>query len=398
MKLQHCLASLCLALAPTLALAEPVQGLYVSLGGGMNWTDSPLEKTSHADNFTGAAGAAGFQLDLLNSGNISTKTGFGILGTVGYGFPFNVRVELEVAHRVNSLNQFEPAPTTPIGLKFSGQERKTSIMANVLYDFNNFAKSATLPITPYVGAGVGISIVDWSNASRSGGPLNFGPGLGVATTVSSIFNTSDVVFAAQAIAGFSYDIASVPGLSFTTDFRIHVLPGGFAQRGVLTLGSAPSFAFGTTTSTSAHTYDAQWNYGVMFGLRYAFGATAPAPAPVPVPVAAAATARSYLVFFDWDKANLTDRARTIVAEAAQASTKVQTTRIEVNGYTDTSGTPAYNQGLSIRRAQAVAAELVKDGVSKSAIAIHGFGETHLLVPTGPNVREPQNRRIEIVIK
>ena len=68
------------------------------------------------------------------------------------------------------------------------------------------------------------------------------------------------------------------------------------------------------------------------------------------------------MFFDWDKYNLTDRARQIIAEAAANSTKVQYTRIEVNGYTDTSGTPKYNLGLSIRRANAVKAELIKDGV------------------------------------
>jgi outer membrane protein OmpA-like peptidoglycan-associated protein len=104
------------------------------------------------------------------------------------------------------------------------------------------------------------------------------------------------------------------------------------------------------------------------------------------------------VFFDWDKATLTDRARQIVAEAASTSTKVQYTRIEVNGYTDTSGTPHYNQDLSIRRAKTVAAELIKDGVPQAAISIQGFGETHLLVPTGPGVREPQNRRVEIIIR
>jgi OmpA-OmpF porin, OOP family len=103
------------------------------------------------------------------------------------------------------------------------------------------------------------------------------------------------------------------------------------------------------------------------------------------------------VFFDWDKAALTDRARQIISDAAAGSTKVQYTRLEVNGYTDTSGTPKYNQALSVRRAQVVAAELVKDGVPKSAIAIQGFGETNPLVPTGANVREPQNRRVEIVI-
>ena len=104
------------------------------------------------------------------------------------------------------------------------------------------------------------------------------------------------------------------------------------------------------------------------------------------------------MFFDWDKATLTDRARQIIREAADNSTKVQYTRIEVNGYTDTSGTPKYNQGLSVRRAHAVKAELIKDGVPPNAITIQGFGDTHLLVPTGPGVREPQNRRVEIIIR
>jgi outer membrane protein OmpA-like peptidoglycan-associated protein len=142
-----------------------------------------------------------------------------------------------------------------------------------------------------------------------------------------------------------------------------------------------------------------FNHSILIGLRYAFGAPAPAPmAPAPAAVPASPVSRSYLVFFDWDKADLTARARQIVAEAAANSTKVQYTRLEVNGYTDTSGTPQYNQGLSIRRAQSVAAELVRDGVPKSAISIQGFGETHLLVATGPGVREPQNRRVEIIIK
>jgi OmpA-OmpF porin, OOP family len=88
----------------------------------------------------------------------------------------------------------------------------------------------------------------------------------------------------------------------------------------------------------------------------------------------------------------------VVAEAASTSTKVQHTRIEVNGYTDTSGTVQYNQGLSICRAQNVAAELVKDDVPQAAISIQGFGETHLLVPTGAGVREPENRRVEIIIR
>jgi len=54
------------------------------------------------------------------------------------------------------------------------------------------------------------------------------------------------------------------------------------------------------------------------------------------------------------------------------------------------------QGLSERRARTVAAELVRDGVPQNAISMHAYGDTKLLVPTGPGVREPQNRRVEIV--
>jgi len=104
------------------------------------------------------------------------------------------------------------------------------------------------------------------------------------------------------------------------------------------------------------------------------------------------------VFFDWDRADLTDRARQIIAEAAEASKKVQYTRIEVNGYTDRSGTPQYNLKLSMRRAKAVEAELVRDGVPQNVIEIHGYGEANPLVPTAPGVREPQNRRVEIILK
>jgi outer membrane autotransporter protein len=133
-----------------------------------------------------------------------------------------------------------------------------------------------------------------------------------------------------------------------------------------------------------------------FGLRFTFGA-APVPSPaVTALTPAPASVRTYLVFFDWDRADLTDRTRRTIAEAAAASTRVRLTRIQVNGYTDTSGTPRYNQALSVRRARAVAGELMRDGVSGSSIAIRGLGETNLLVPTGPGVREWQNRRVEIV--
>ena len=89
-----------------------------------------------------------------------------------------------------------------------------------------------------------------------------------------------------------------------------------------------------------------------------------------------------------DKYNLTPRAVDIISQAAADSKTAQTTTIDVNGYTDTSGTSDCNMGLSWRRAKAVATQLVADGVPASEIQTQGFGETHLLVPTGPGVREP----------
>jgi iron complex outermembrane receptor protein len=141
-----------------------------------------------------------------------------------------------------------------------------------------------------------------------------------------------------------------------------------------------------------------------FKIGYHFGGAHPAmpePPPPPPPVSSVpqqAPARTYLVFFDWDRSDLTARAQQIVATAAQASTQVQTTRIEVDGYTDLSGTAAYNQKLSIKRAKTVEAALVHDGVPTSEISIHGYGESNPLVPTAAGVREPQNRRVEIILK
>jgi outer membrane protein OmpA-like peptidoglycan-associated protein len=54
--------------------------------------------------------------------------------------------------------------------------------------------------------------------------------------------------------------------------------------------------------------------------------------------------------------------------------------------------------LSLRRANAVKDSLVREGVPASAITVIGRGESNPLVPTGDGVREPQNRRVEIVVQ
>jgi outer membrane protein OmpA-like peptidoglycan-associated protein len=235
-----------------------------------------------------------------------------------------------------------------------------------------------------VGAGYQWTKLDDVSASDIAGPFSF------ATKGTS------GSFAWQAIAGLSFPIPNMPGLSATAEYRFMDILGGekFGGAGVVAAG-------GGVVPASIELHN-QFEHTFLIGVRYAFNTPAPpapaAAAPAPAPAPAVQPARSYLVFFDWDKATLTDRARQIIREAADNSTHVQYTRIEVNGYTDTSGSPHYNQGLSVRRAQAVASELVRDGVPRNVISIQGFGETHLLVPTGPGVREPQNRRVEIIIR
>jgi iron complex outermembrane receptor protein len=140
----------------------------------------------------------------------------------------------------------------------------------------------------------------------------------------------------------------------------------------------------------------------MFGftMKYHFTIQEEAPPPaaayVPPPVQAPVAPRSYLVFFDFNKSDLTPQAVEIVDTAAKNATAGKVTQLTVTGHTDTVGSDAYNMRLSRRRAESVAARLERDGIPASEIAIVAKGKRDLLVPTGDGVREPQNRRVQIV--
>ena len=120
-----------------------------------------------------------------------------------------------------------------------------------------------------------------------------------------------------------------------------------------------------------------------------------APSPAPAAAAKPEPGRDYLVFFDLNKATLTPEGKKIVADAVAHATSVGAKAVKVVGYTDLSGTPRYNLNLSVRRAEAVEAELAKLGISPANIAVEGKGEADPLVPTADGVREPQNRRAVI---
>jgi len=124
-------------------------------------------------------------------------------------------------------------------------------------------------------------------------------------------------------------------------------------------------------------------------------AQAPPPLPQPAPPAPRPAVRMFVVFFDFDKFQLSQEAQAIVREAVAAARQQGGVRVVVTGHTDTVGSRAYNQRLSERRAQAVRNEMVRGGLARNEIATVGRNFADPLIATGPGVREPQNRRAVI---
>jgi outer membrane protein OmpA-like peptidoglycan-associated protein len=367
------LAATILAL-PVVAQAQPITGVYVGAGGGFN-------QNMNADVDADRAFAAGVS-DAQRRASIDFDEGFGFVGSVGYGFGNGLRAEIEGNYRQGDVDNIKGG----VGGRLpgvSGTARTYGAMANVLFDL---PLPLPVPVTPYVGGGVGYAWTDYSDVGSRFYTANGGNG--------RAFSIDDVDgnFAFQGIAGVAFPITAVPGLAVTAEYRFF---GTLDPK----LNGASRSGAGPVVRNRFETEN--YNHSAFIGLRYAFNAPRPvapvAPAPV-APAAAPAPARTYLVFFDFDRADLTDRARQIIAEAAQNAGRTQTTRIEVAGHADRSGSPQYNQRLSQRRAEAVAAELSRQGIQRSQITVQAFGESRPLVATADGVREPQNRRVEIVLR
>ncbi len=354
------------------ALAQPVSGIYVSLGGGANFLQDETIQLSPE----------------LPFGKDRFGVGYTGLASAGYGFGNGVRIELEGNYRHNDLQHFLG---TSFPTEAGGRQENYGGMVNALFDMD-IGKSW---LYPYLGVGAGYA---WTHLDTHY----------VGTNYPYVENTGGTFgnLAYQAMFGLSVPVPWVVGLSMTAEYRFFSVlePERFSGSGLGTAGAFGPRPYQFSRSNQDITSD--YNHSVLFGLRYEFNPAPPPPPPAPVAEEAPAPApsRPYLVFFDWDRSDLSDRARLIIAEAAQASTRVQTTRVEVDGYTDSSAAhpgprgAAYNQALSIRRAQAVRSELVRDGVPAGTIGVQGYGESHPLVPTAPNTREAQNRRVEIVMR
>ena len=331
----------CLFFGVALFASEAPAQIYLGAEGG--WTGLPDQTDTIAGltSFTARFDKGGFNA--------------GFRGGYEWG-PW--RFEEEYSYRQNNARDLVGSNFILGGV--GGNRHTNAIMTNVLYDF-----TLGFPITPHFGFGVGAANV------FDGLKL---PGIG------QLFNNSTWQFGYQGIAGIRYNLN--PTLTLDLDYRY------FAT-------TQPTFRIPNTSvsyRTSYHTNN------FVASLIYRF---APPPPPPPVPVAAPAAppappAQVFLIFFDWDRADITPAGMEIVRQAATAYKAGGSVRLQVTGYTDLSGSAGYNQRLSVRRANNVANALAALGVSRGDMMVSGRGESDPRVPTPQGVREPQNRRVEIV--
>ena len=119
---------------------------------------------------------------------------------------------------------------------------------------------------------------------------------------------------------------------------------------------------------------------------------APQAAAAPAP-----GAKSYLVYFDFDKSNLTPEGRRTVDQLIADLKAAGGSTVHIVGKADRSGSNPYNQRLSERRAKTVTDALAKAGIAVSRITASAVGETQPPVATADGVREGRNRVVEITV-
>lgn len=327
------------------AQADQTPGWYVGAGVGGNMTNDSVVRNRP------------------DHSNVYYNPGWDVNGNGGYSWDNGLRLEGEVWHSRATVDAIHRAQSS------NGHLSNTDLFANALYDFH----TGTM-LTPYVGVGAGGALVDANH-------------IGALTDGSNV-GGENIEFAYQAIGGVAAQLDT--NWAVTADYRYI---------------ATPDSKFHTTSHQGAYMNNESHN--IVLGVRYSFGKPAATPvesvSPPPKPMVHAAAApvvapvpQSFMVFFDFNKADLTPEAQRILASAAQEFKRGGFVKIVVTGHTDTVGSLKYNQKLSERRAAVVKAELAKQGVEVQEIKAVGAGKNGLLVPTADGVREAQNRRAELV--
>lgn len=121
----------------------------------------------------------------------------------------------------------------------------------------------------------------------------------------------------------------------------------------------------------------------------------PPPAPPPPPPQAQCNTGPYIVFFDFDRSDVSAEAATILNNAITAYANCGSARVMLAGHTDSAGSATYNMDLAERRNASVRSYMTGRGVPQAQIMGEAFGEARLRVPTADGVREAQNRRVDV---
>jgi len=359
-------------------------GPYVGLSLGGDWGQLPGKVNvgpTAAGAVPGSAAVAG-GTQHLNGSTDGTVTGG---GQAGYNWQLN-NVVLGVEGDINGggLSTRTSVPAGGVGGLAGGSnfhassDYNASIRGRVGYAWNQWL---------FYGTG-GIAFADANlKANFAGGTAPDGtavPGSTVSKSTTLIGPTY----------GGGVEYALMPNISVGAEYRYTDYGHDTISLGnVATTGAGGAVATAPATSTVGLRDNT-----VMLKVNYHFVAPPPPPPPMPAAMPAPpppAAPRVFIVFFDWDKDVITPEGEKVIEQAAAAYKSGAPVQLQVTGYTDRSGSPAYNQRLSERRANNVAKALAALGVPKDQMAVSGRGENDNRVPTAAGVREPQNRRVEI---
>jgi hypothetical protein len=341
------------------AAAKP-NGWFVGLSGGA----STIER-SDVFNVPGSPYPYNFPDEKADM-----DMGWMAAGTFGYRWASNWRLEVELGYRSNKGDL-----SVPTSLTVDRGDLEITEFTQFLNAHFDFPLSNTWTLS--FGAGLGGDLISYDDTNLIAGFGYSGviPGAGLAYD-------DDWVLAGQLIA--QVGVMVTKQLELYADYRYLV---------------ADEPVFESTTSAHAISMEID-KHSLLIGLRYDLAADeAPYVPPPPPPMAPPPPPmKQFVVFFGFNKYNLTADAQAVVAEAASQAKSQGAASIKVIGHTDTSGSTRYNQVLSEKRAKSVSDELVRQGIAPGAISASGRGETELMVQTGDGVKEPQNRRATIDIK
>ena len=103
------------------------------------------------------------------------------------------------------------------------------------------------------------------------------------------------------------------------------------------------------------------------------------------------------ITFAVDHYDIQPQFQSTLNQVAQTLASYDQTYVDVLGHTDSTGSDAYNQALSERRAQSVASYLSAHGVAQARMGIRGYGETQPIASNESDTGRAQNRRVEIKV-